>query len=81
MAREEQGAVNEAGGARNMPIHEAARLGYLECLHVLLQHGASTNSRDSAGATPLILAVKHKRYTVAEVRTVVLANTAVTSVT
>ncbi|KAK7494810.1 hypothetical protein BaRGS_00013937 [Batillaria attramentaria] len=54
--------INTPGGARNTPVHEAARLGHEECLHVLLEHGTNVDSRDSSGNTPLILAVRHKRY-------------------
>lgn len=46
-----------------MPVHEAARLGHVECLQILLEHGTTPNARDTQGATPLILAVMHKRYT------------------
>ncbi|KAL8584345.1 hypothetical protein ACOMHN_031965 [Nucella lapillus] len=48
--------------AKNTPCHLAARLGYEECLRVLLEYGASVNVKDSSGCTPLILAVKNKRY-------------------
>ncbi|XP_076445023.1 ankyrin repeat domain-containing protein 55-like isoform X2 [Babylonia areolata] len=51
-----------SSSARNTPCHLAARLGYEECLRVLLEYGASVNVRDSSGCTPLILAVRYKRY-------------------
>ena len=53
---------DRSASAGNTPCHLAARLGYEECLRVLVEYGARVDVRDSAGCTPLILAVRFKRY-------------------
>ena len=52
----------QSASAGNTPCHLAARLGYEECLRVLMEYGARVDVRDSSGCTPLILAVRFKRY-------------------
>lgn len=54
--------VNAWVGARHAAVHLAAQEGLDECLHVLVECGADLRARDSAGCTPLILAVRYKRY-------------------
>src|SRR5689334_19932880 len=41
---------------RNTALHVAARKGYLECLVLLLKHGANVNKKRKDGKTPLHLA-------------------------
>lgn len=59
--------VNAWVGARHAAVHLAAQEGLDECLHVLVECGADLRARDSAGCTPLILAVRYKRYGVMKV--------------
>ncbi len=48
------------------PIEATARFGQINILGMLLDHGADINSRAFNGATPLHLAIKHKKFDVTE---------------
>ena len=41
-----------------MTLHDAAKLGKIDCLKELLANGASPNQRDKDGKTALMLAVQ-----------------------
>ena len=41
-------------------VHEAAKRGHLECLEVLVEHGAAVNGIDEGGSTPLQHAAYNK---------------------
>lgn len=45
------------------PLHAAAAMGRLDCINLLLRHGASISAQDAAGMTPGAVArlLNHKR--------------------
>lgn len=43
------------------PLHYAAHLGSLECSKLLINNGASVNSKDCFGQTPLFLAIEQQQ--------------------
>lgn len=51
------------------PLHDAARKGSLAVAHLLLLAGAEVDVQDSAGNTPLMIAVDHLSFSVAELLT------------
>ena len=43
------------------PLHVAAAMSRLDCISLLLKHGASINDRDAKGETPMSLACRLNR--------------------
>ena len=67
-------AVNTSddAGLGMAPLYVAACNGWVDCVEVLLTHGANTELRTKAGHTPLHMAVRHNHVDVA--RILILAN-------
>ncbi len=50
--------VNQEGANRRTALHEAAQLGLMDFMDLLLKHGAHPDPRSSYGLTPLALAAQ-----------------------
>lgn len=48
--------VNSIGGLGNTPLHQAIMIGQLESARLLLQHGATKQTRNEFGEAPLDVA-------------------------
>ncbi|KAJ3101198.1 Ankyrin repeat and FYVE domain-containing protein 1 [Phlyctochytrium bullatum] len=57
----------KSGEHERTPLHLAAWNGNLDCVRMLLEHGADVEAVDRSGATPLVLAEKRKRKSVVQV--------------
>jgi hypothetical protein len=58
--------VNARGGREVTPIHAAARVGHVDVISLLLEHGADMDGRGDDGMTPLHLALSCGRVEAAQ---------------
>jgi ankyrin repeat protein len=59
--------VEERDNHGRTALHNAARAGFTEVIHVLIQAGANVNARIKTGETPLALAIKKERLVAAKI--------------
>lgn len=59
--------INAGDEVDNKPLHEAARMGNLKCVEVLLQKGADLEVKNKLGSTPFQLACLNARSALVEV--------------
>lgn len=66
--------VNTTSKSSMTPLHDATRNGNVTVVHLLLLAGAEVDAQDSAGNTPLMIALDHLSFSIAELLTAYGAN-------